>query len=387
MSGIREALETAFETVSGDSDNGDAEVVSNVDAEPASPPEPTTEATEPQPTQAPAEASATETPAEKAARARDDKGRFAAKTKASKLTGPSGQQTPAPVNEASPLPVDGATLPAQAKPAEPEVKAPQSWTPAEREHFAKAPLEVRQAIARRERDVQVAMQEHATAKKFHQEFQQTVSPFAGMIQAEGGEPLGAVRNLLQTAAALRTAPPHHKAKLVADIVRQFGVPIDALDAHLAGEAPAANAQQQQFDPNTIAQRVEQQILQRMQQTRAQSHAVEARQSVEAFKANAEFLDDVKDDVADLIEVAARRGRALTLEQAYNQACKMHPEISKVLEQRQQSEQAKAQLASTQRAKTASVSVKSQPAGVAAPGPKSIRSVMDEAAAKLATGRR
>jgi hypothetical protein len=378
---IRETMQALSEEpaeVVAEPVNGDVEVSANTDHPEVAP-------------EHPPEASLLEHPpeneaqAEAQARARDGKGRFS-KTKASKLATPPGQQTQAAASGQGakpPQPVGGADSQApaaQVKPPEPELKAPQSWTPAEREHFAKAPNEVRQAVLRREKEIGVALQESTNARRFHQDFHQAVSPFMGMIQAEGGEPLGAVKNLLQTAAALRTAPPAHKAKLVADIIRQFGVPIETLDAHLAGDEPQANQQQQQFDPRTIAQQVEQQIMQRMQQSRAQQAQVQGQRELESFYSKQpEFFEDVRDIMADIIEVDARNKSRLPdghpsklplpLDEAYNRACKLHPEISKVREQREEAERAKARNASTQRAAAAASSVKSQPAGsVGARGP-------------------
>jgi predicted metal-dependent phosphoesterase TrpH len=48
----------------------------------------------------------------------------------------------------------------------------------------------------------------------------------------------------------------------------------------------------------------------------------------------EFFEDVREDMADIIEMAANRGRVLTLPQAYEQACKLHPEVSKIISQRE-----------------------------------------------------
>jgi hypothetical protein len=86
--------------------------------------------------------------------------------------------------------------------------------------------------------------------------------------------------------------------------------------------------------------------------------------VEAFTSTAEFMDDVREDVADMMELASRRGVALTLEDAYNRACKLHPEVSQVLQQREAAKAANALQASTQRARAASSSVRSQPTAAA-----------------------
>jgi hypothetical protein len=75
-------------------------------------------------------------------------------------------------------------------------------------------------------------------------------------------------------------------------------------------------------------------------------------AVQEFSAKAEFLDDVREDMADLLEGAARRGVALTMEEAYDRACHMNPDIRRVLQQRESAANVGAQT-STQRAKAAS----------------------------------
>jgi len=55
--------------------------------------------------------------------------------------------------------------------------------------------------------------------------------------------------------------------------------------------------------------------------------------VKTFGAQAEFLNDVRHDMADLIDLAHKHGRQLSLQEAYDRACAVHPEVSKVMETR------------------------------------------------------
>ena len=58
----------------------------------------------------------------------------------------------------------------------------------------------------------------------------------------------------------------------------------------------------------------------------------------------EFYNDVRSDMADLLDMAANRGRQMSMQDAYNTACAAHPQISKVMagRQAQQSVQQKKQ---------------------------------------------
>jgi hypothetical protein len=89
----------------------------------------------------------------------------------------------------------------------------------------------------------------------------------------------------------------------------------------------------------------------------------------------EFFADVKDEMADIIELAAKHGRTITPRQAYEKAVSLHPEVSKVVEQRRAFAN---QTGSTQKAMAAASSVKSSPAsGIGSDQPKGLR---DEIAA-------
>lgn len=332
------------------------------------------------PTEAPeAEEAATSTEAPKDGR--DEKGRFKPKAATSPEAPAKGSTTVVPVPKGK----EGMGRDPIPSPVAPEAtKAPQSWKPAAREKWAALPPEAQAEVQRREREMATTLQETAEARKHHQAFQQTVGPFEGMIRAEGGEPLGAVRALLQTAAGLRTAPPQHKAGIVAEIIRTHGVDVRMLDAILAGQAPPQGQPQQgQYrDP-----RVDDLLanLQRAQTQRSEGITSQAAAEAQEFGAAHEFFEDVKDTMADFMETAARRGMAMSYEEAYNRAVALHPDVSEVVAQRQAAQAANASQASTQRARNAASSVRSQPTGPRTTGPQSnsLRDDLENAAAEVA----
>lgn len=286
----------------------------------------------------------------------------------------------------TPPPAEGA--PAEAPPAAPkvpEVKAPQSWKPALREHWAKVPPEVQAEVVRREREVQSALQEASEAKRTAGAFQQVLSPYMGMIQSEGQDPIKAVAGLLQTAAALRTAPPAHKAALVAQIITGYGVDVDAINAVMQGQQPAQTQQApQHFDPEAIARQAEERVRQSFAQQARQHQMRQADNEIQTFVSSgeAEFFDDVRPIMASLMEAAAKSGIALTIKDAYAQAVAMSPDLKPVLQQREQAAKATATMAATQKAKNAAASVRSTPAPATAQAPADLRSALEANWAKL-----
>jgi hypothetical protein len=313
-------------------------------------------------------------------RARDESGRFSKQEEAKEVTKAPAQ---AKVTGSGTQAGSGGQSTAPAVPPVEVIKPPQSLTPQEREHFNKAPVEIQRAIVRREKEISQGLQEAAEPKRFHQQFQQTVAPYLGMIQAEGGEPLKAVGSLLQTAAALRTAPPAHKAQIIANMVRTFGVPLETLAAAIDGQPMTqGQTQHQSVDPNVIAQ----QVMERIQASSRERYFTQAQQEASKFGETHEFFEDVREDMAHLMENATRRGVALTMEQAYDKACKMHDDVSGVMQQRQAAKAAVATQASAQRAKDASSSVRSQPSAApsAQKSGRSIREVLEDVHSDLSS---
>jgi len=144
--------------------------------------------------------------------------------------------------------------------------------------------------------------------------------------------------------------------------------------------------QAQIDPNQLAQRIEQQVLSRFQQQQEENWGQQATEEVQSFSTDKEFFDDVRETMGDLMEVAAKRGVAMSMDQAYTKACQLDEGIAEVLGQRAAAERANASTASTQQIRAAASSVKSEPAGVtASPNPDSVRGAI-ELAYERAMGR-
>ena len=245
-------------------------------------------------------------------------------------------------------------------------RAPASWKPDIREHWGALPEGVRAEIQRREVEVQRTLQETAEARKTAEAVMKTIAPYEAFIKAENSNPLQAIDNLMSTAARLRTGTAPELAQLVAGIVNQFGIGrfgnsfIEQLDSALAGQAPKVDPQQSAIEQvlNQKLAPVQQMLTQfqqaqLMQQQQVQERAVS---EVEQFLAQAEFGNDVREDMADILEVAQRRGINMTLQDAYKKAVMMNDNVRSVLTQRAQAQKAQSQTQAAQRARSAAVSV-------------------------------
>jgi hypothetical protein len=259
-----------------------------------------------------------------------------------------------------------AAAPAQAPAAEGApvaVPPPQSWGAVVREKWATLPPEVQQHIAQRETQMQRWANETAPLRQTGEQFMQAIQPFQHAITAEGVDPITAVRNLMQVGTTLRFGTPMEKATTIARMVKAYGVDIRGLDDALAGEVPQGGGMGQGLDPGAVQAMVQQQLAplyqaaqQRQQQ--AQVQAVEAaRSELSTFAQGKEFIGDVREMMADMIEVSERQGMTLSLQDAYDRACMLHPDVSRVIMARQQGNAAQGLTAAARKARASAVSVK------------------------------
>lgn len=310
---------------------------------------------------------------EKAAdpRERDEQGKFKAKEKAEGIQ-PGPKSGPKPQGE----------------------RAPASWRPEVREHWAQLPESVRSEVVRREVEVQRTLQESAEARKAYDAVMRTIQPYEAFIKAENSNPLQAIDNLMSTAARLRTGTAPELATMVAGIVKQFGVGrfgntfIEQLDAALAGQQvqvdPQQHAMQQALDQRLAPMQNMLQQFQQAQVMQQQRVAQEAQSTVAQFLERAEFGNDVREDMADLLEVAQRRGQPLSLQDAYKKACLANDRVRAVIMQRAKAKQAQAGTAAAQKARSAAVQVSgSAPMGALKQESTDVRSAIEAAIAQAA----
>lgn len=299
---------------------------------------------------------------------RDEKGRFAPRKSADPAVRADGDAARDPAR----APADPA-----AREVDQFAKPPQSWKPGAREAWSSLPPDVRAEVYRREREAQTVLQQTSQARQLAQHVEQLQQRYSPALAAEGVNVMQATENLMKVSSTLRFGTPLEKAQTAAAIIQQYGVDIVALDHLLANQPPPQQQRPQmmQSDPRVdqLFQRLEQaqrERVERLEQT--------AMQEVSKFGQDREFFEDVREDMADLLELAAKRGLDLTLEDAYDRACQMNPEIKRVIEARNKAQSAGTSKQSTQRARTAASSVRGTPAQVPSASPSTLREAIEAA---------
>lgn len=242
-------------------------------------------------------------------------------------------------------------------------RAPQSWKPAEKAKWAQLDPDIRKEVLRREGEITRTLSETAQARQFTQQFQQAIQPFMARIQTTGAHPIAVVQELLKADHLLSTAPKNQRAQFMAQLISDYDVDIEALDAALSGkpvedpvDSKVEQLLQKRLAPfNTFIQQQQEQFKRTQEEQTAK-----ATQTIEAMAKDPKFphFEAVRETMADLIEFfATKKNILLEPEEAYNKAVMSDPVLSKQI---QAQSTAAAQAAQAQRAKNASVSVSGAP---------------------------
>ncbi len=309
MSSLREALESAFEPQEAAVDTPTPEPVSESPAVEESP----------------------------VSQPRDESGKFAKDAPVE----PVAEKEPPPSPEPAPV-----------------RKAPSSWKPAAQEAFLKAdrgesltPQEIKLLTAeaeRRESDFLRGVGEFKSHADRARAYDAAIEPYKNHLQTMGIDAPTAINALMKADYTLRTADPVTKSQYFAQLAQQYGIDLGQVQ------------QPPQVDPQTqylMSQLNQLQQQQQMWQNQiVQQEQAKAQSELQSFAtADKQHFDAVRNDMADLLE----SGKAKSLQDAYEMAVWMRPDIRQsLLDQQRADAQKKAiEQAQMQKAKAASVSVK------------------------------
>jgi hypothetical protein len=250
------------------------------------------------------------------------------------------------------------------------LNVPVGWKAGAREAWAKVPPEAQRAVLDREREVSVLMQQTADERRTASQFASTLEPYRQQLQQQGyKDPFTAVNEIVGTAVRMQTGTMEQRAQATYEVIKSFGIDINALDNAIVngGQLPAGseapNRQMEEMLNKRLAP-IDALMQQRTQQNENTQHVnqQQARQDVATFSETAEFISDVRTTMADLMQLAAKDGRVLTMPQAYETACKLNPEVSKVIQQRENAQRVNGRNQELENKQVAASSVTGVPAG-------------------------
>lgn len=267
-------------------------------------------------------------------RTRDESGRFVKKDEKTEAVGNDAQATQATQSETQ---AQGVDLP------------PSTWTPGAKAAYLALPADspIRQEIKKREADYQKGITQYKQNAEVGERLLNEMRPYEAIIRSQGGTPETVIRNLLNTAYLLNTGTPQQKAQLLIQAAKQYGADLTAFQ----GQPQATDGQ---FDPKALTPIVQQLVqpyvekfnqvhsrFQTAQQQAEQARQHEAQSQIEAFRTATDekgqpkhaYYDNVRGMMASFIE----SGHAQSLDQAYEMACRAHPEVSQAISAAQRKE--------------------------------------------------
>lgn len=214
------------------------------------------------------------------------------------------------------------------KPAETDVKPvveepPQALSAAVKAKWATLDAETRQEFIKREADVNKMFHNKDGELQMGRELKEVITPYMAIIQAEGGTPASAVKDLLNTAYQLRSAQPAQKAQLVQRIIQQYGV-----DMSLVQEQSAdTTIQSLQQKIAQIEQMANPEAMYRKFEEKSENSRILSEVSAFASDPANKHYEQVKPLMAKLLG----SGASQSMKEAYDAACKLDPTISSILE--------------------------------------------------------
>jgi len=212
-----------------------------------------------------------------------------------------------------------------------ETPPPASLSGAIKEKWKDLPADVKAEWSKRENDFHQAMTRHDGELNLGRKMKEVINPYMPIIQAEGGTPETAVRDLLNTAYVLRTGSPAQKAEIIRTVAQQYNVDLNqAVQPREEVHPVIAQLQQQIADLQTKANP---EAIRNQLQSELESANIQ--EQIKAFASDASNIhfESVKAPMAALLD----SGQAQTMKEAYDAACWANPTIRASLLKEQQSQ--------------------------------------------------
>jgi hypothetical protein len=274
----------------------------------------------------------------------------------------------------------------QAEEAEPPVwrRPPASWKKDFHEVWQKADPKMQEYAWQREEQMRAGVEPLLSKAQFADAMQEAISPYMTTIQGLGLSPDKAVGALMEADHRLRTSDPQTKLQYFMQLAQSYGINLNAAQAQ-PGQMP--QMPQQSVDPlvwqlqNELNQVRGEVMGWKQQQEMMENQSL--LNEINQFSLKAEHFEDVRPTMIQLLQ----SGVAQTLDDAYEKAVRLDPNLFEQVTKAQQAEaaakQAKEQNRAVKTARAAAVSVRSATPGVnTAPKSSDRRALLEEAFAEV-----
>lgn len=253
-----------------------------------------------------------------------------------------------------------AAAPAEAKADEDPVwrRPPASWKKDYHEVWQTADDKLKQYAWQRESEMKAGVEPLLTKAQFADQMQEVLNPYMNTIQGLGIDAPKAVKALMEADHALRYSNPQEKRQYFARLAQSYGVNLNDMGNDLP--------QQVHVDPTIYALQNELNNVRgevmgwKQQQEQQQNQALLG--EINNFSQKAEHFEEARPAMIQLLQ----SGMASNLDDAYEKAIRLNPELFDAVQNGRQAEveAAKRSAANTaaKRARAAAVSVKGSTPG-------------------------
>jgi hypothetical protein len=260
-------------------------------------------------------------------------------------------------------------------------RPPASWKKDYHEIWQKADPKMQEYAWQREEQMRAGVEPLLSKAQFADAMQEAIQPYMTTIQGLGLSPDKAVAALMDADHKLRNSDPQTKLAYFQQLAQSYGINLGAMQGQ-AGQMP-----QQTVDPNVWALQNElNKVRGEVMGWKQQQEMVENQSllsEINQFSLKAEYFEDVRPTMIQLLQ----SGVAQTLEDAYDKAVRLDPNLFEQVNKAQQAEiaakQAKEQNKAAKVARAAAVSVRSSTPGVnTAPKSSDRRALLEEALSEI-----
>jgi hypothetical protein len=256
-------------------------------------------------------------------------------------------------------------------------RPPASWKKDYHEVWQKADPKMQEYAWQREEQMRAGVEPLLSKAQFADAMQEAISPYMQTIQGLGLSPDKAVAALMDADHKLRNSDPQTKLVYFQQLAQSYGINLGALQGQ-QGQMP-----QQAVDPTVYAlqnelNKVRGEVMGWKQQQEMMENQTLLNE-INQFSLKAEHFEDVRPAMIQLLQ----SGMAQTLDEAYDKAIRLDPNLFEQVTKAQQAEaaakQAKEQNRAAKAARAAAVSVRSATPGVnTAPKAANRRAILEEA---------
>jgi hypothetical protein len=202
--------------------------------------------------------------------------------------------------------------------------------------------------------------ENHPVRQFAQGIKQAIAPIEQSWRARGIQPEKAIADYARFDAALSSGNQQTQANALAQLVHAYGIPIEAL----ATAIDSGGQQQPSMSRAQYEAQVEARIRGEYEAAQEKQQMSHLQREIQAFASSPDAAlmnDDVRHEMAALIEAAGRRGVVLSLKDAYTRAVRANPETWAIVSQQEEAKRRATADAATQKSIAAGGSLKSRPA--------------------------